>query len=426
MIQNLISKELFSQIKKFFQYGLGNIFAIFIPLIVSKKVLDICGAEQFGKVSIALSVCFILSIFIDFGSFVSPLKKISVNRCNIISLKKIFSVVFYSRIILFFFTLLIGFFLIFFIPFFQGNFKLYLFSYTIFLGQFFSPIWVFQGLEDFKSTAFFTAFSKVFYIILVFFFINYKEDYVYVNFLLGVSNVVVFLLANYFLFYKHKIILIKVSKKEILDYLKEDAHLLINNFSLASMSYAPIIFIGAFVGDFWAGIYKVLDVFITLLRNYLLLFFNSIYPKTCQLLSKSHAIGSKFILKYSIISSTLLFFIICFSVFFKSYFLSYFLKENAGLVSNYFNWIGVSILFASFNTPFLQVLFYYQKKFFYANIYLIVSIISVLLNYFLIKKFQIEGLIISLFITEFLLTFLFMISTEFLIKNISLIRKQRN
>ncbi len=191
---------------------------------------------------------------------------------------------------------------------------------------------------------------------------------------------------------------------------------------MVSILYIPVIFIGLIAGEFWAGIYKVLDIFISLLRNYLSLFFNSIYPKTCLLLYDAHKKGVHFILKYSTISTLFLISIVFLFIFLKEYFLNYFLKENSDLVNNYFNYVAIPIIIASCNTPFIQVLFYYKQKKYYSRVYLLAAIINLITSYFLIMSFQIKGLIFSLIITETFLTISFILSTEFFLKNISVFR----
>lgn len=422
MLGKTISKESYIQLKKFFQYAFGNVFAILIPFLVAKKTIDICGEELFGKVSIALSVCFILSTIIEYGSFVSPLSKVSIYRNDTTKLNAIFSTVLYGRILLFLITIFVLLLLTLFTTYFKENALLYFFSSTIFLGQILSPLYFFQGLEDFKNTALFTALSKLVYVVLILLLLNIKSDYIYINFFLGIANTIVFTIATLFLLWKYKLKLIKIKSNDILLYLKEDAHLLINSFSMVSILYVPVIFIGLIAGEFWAGIYKVLDIFISLLRNYLSLFFNSIYPKTCLLLHDTHKKGVRFILKYSAISTLFLIVIVFLFIFLKEYFLNYFLKENSDLVNKYFNYVAIPIIIASCNTPFIQVLFYYKQKKYYSRVYLLAAIINLIISYFLIKHLQITGLIWSLIITETFLTVSFILSTEFFLKYISVFR----
>ncbi|MCB9202271.1 MAG: oligosaccharide flippase family protein [Flavobacteriales bacterium] len=417
-------RESYNQLKKLLQYGIGHAFSILVPLLVAKTIIDICGEEFLGKQSVALSICFILSIVIDYGSFVNPLKKVSINRNDSLELSEIFSQVLFARIPLLLVTFIVFVLLVFLVPFLCENKVLYFLSFFIVISQFFNPFYFLQGLENFKAVAFFTGMSKLVYALSIFLFLSDPNDYLYVNFIFGITHSLVYIIAILFIIKTYNLKIIFPGFESVKSYLKEDFHLLGNNFSLVSVAHSPIILVGFLLGDFYAGLYKVLDIFLSLFRNYNHLFFHSIFPRTCFLLKESHRKGTRFILKYSLISSIVLLSI--FLVFYlnREFFLSYFVEDNYEIISSLLKFIAIIVFLGSLNIPFQQVLFYYDLKKYYVSIYLLASIITIVFNYIFITFFNFDGVFFGGILTELFILFGFVYSTEFMNKNISLLKNE--
>ena len=190
-----------AQIKKLIQYGIGQGFNVIAPFIVIPYIILKCGEENFGKSAIGLSIAFFIIVFIDFGCDILGVKDISINRDNVDKRNYIISRVVYIKC---FFTILLS--IIFlivinYIDFFYKNKELFYFSFPVFMAQIANPLWIFQGLEKFNLFSYYSILSKSIYIILIFYFLDQKSDYVYINLAFGLS---VFIAGIVFFFVLNK------------------------------------------------------------------------------------------------------------------------------------------------------------------------------------------------------------------------------
>ena len=145
-----------NQIKKLFQYGIGQLFNVAAPFIIIPFIILKCGEENFGKSAIGMSIAFFIIVFVDFGSDVLGVKDISINRDSTQKRNYIISRVVYIKC---FFTVLFGVLYLIIInklAFFQQNKELYYYSIPIFIAQIVNPLWVFQGLEKFNLFSYFS------------------------------------------------------------------------------------------------------------------------------------------------------------------------------------------------------------------------------------------------------------------------------
>ena len=191
MIKNKLTSFFLDKKKtNFFIYGFGQVFNLLSPLVVAPKIISICGEAGFGKVGLAFAFCLFLMLIVDYAFDIKGTKEVSENRNNLQKLQEILNTAIFTKLILFVFTLLISVILIFSFDFFNKERDLFLFALTIVFAQVFNPIWFLQGLENFKLVSILNIFSKTIYVILVFYLVNQINDYVLVNFFLGVSSII--------------------------------------------------------------------------------------------------------------------------------------------------------------------------------------------------------------------------------------------
>ncbi|MBP7653875.1 oligosaccharide flippase family protein [Candidatus Dependentiae bacterium] len=155
------------------QLGLLVIPIVTIPYVVSRV-----GLEKFGLFVFIQSIMGLLAVIINYGFVQTGV----VDIANAKSLRKLnfeYSNIFYSKTILLFFCMLVSAIMFFFIPKFNEESSLYTASLIILVFNCLDSSFVFQGIERMKDYMIFNFAGNFVVIILLFFFIRYQEDYIY-------------------------------------------------------------------------------------------------------------------------------------------------------------------------------------------------------------------------------------------------------
>jgi O-antigen/teichoic acid export membrane protein len=395
--------------KNFLIHGFGQIINLMTPIFIAPYIIATCGIENFGKLGVATSFYLILALFIDFGSSLTGVKEISVNKNNLKHIKKYLDVVYTLKILIFIMLFIV---LILAILFFNQNIdsKLYLFSIIFLLGQVINPLWIYQGTEDFKTSNVIIFISKSLYIALVFIFIKKAEHYVYVIFLLGLTNTITFLFYFIKVYFNNKLALFAVSYKDLKNEFLTTVSILLSNIFISIYTNAPIIIVKYILGDYAAGIYKIGDMFLMVLRNYLSVFFNVSFPKFCVTYAENFGKGINYLKKINTLNIMLLLFSsIALYVFSIIYISSFSLDTNQINTISFCNKFLFIPLLIALNIPFYQILIFENQQKAISKVIISSTIIMLLICYVLTLKFKITGTLISIYISEALTTSLLII-----------------
>ena len=270
-----------AQIKKLIQYGIGQGFNVIAPFIVIPYIILKCGEENFGKSAIGLSIAFFIVVFIDFGCDILGVKDISINRDNVDKRNYIISRVIYIKC---FFTILLS--IVFLIvinqvDFFYKNKELFYFSFPVFMAQIANPLWIFQGLEKFNLFSYFSILSKSIYILLIFYFLDQKSDYVYINLAFGLSVFIAGIVFFFVLNKKYEFVLVPIQLSELYNYMFANKTYVLSQTFIWMQLYSPILLINYFGTSVQVGQFRIVDQIISIFKTYILLSFNFIYPKIC-------------------------------------------------------------------------------------------------------------------------------------------------
>lgn len=389
-------------LQNYFYYGFAQIINIIAPLIVAPHIIRVCGMENWGKVGVALSVFTILAVVIDFGSNVIGVREISTHQTETDYIKTILNKTYNLRILLF---VLILIFLFIVNSFFITLDKLYFFGILFLVAQVINPMWYYQGVQDFKTINRIIFISKIIYIVLVFLTITKTDKYVYFMGAFGIANTIGYLYFFLKIKKEYGLQLFNFHFKDILNTIKSEYPIIVSNLSISFYINMPIIIVKQLLGDHYAGIYKLGEMFLTLMRNYLSVFFNVSFPKFCQELKSSTHKGFRYLYISNSINIIIVLFGIVLSYFLIPIILTYFypefeLSNDADYI---FNFLPVALIVA-LNIPFNQLLMYFDRIKGFALILIFNTIMNVLLCFYLTKKIGANGALLSVYISEFLVT----------------------
>lgn len=397
------------KIKDFFIYGFGQAINLISPFLVLPFLIHNCGQENYGKIGVGFSIALILNSIIDYGSYITGVKEISINRDNKAVLEEKFTSIYLSKLILLLIVLSLAVLIILFIPFFAKDRTTFLLSLFIVVGQFVNPAWFFQGIENFRWISAINVTSKLIYVALVLIFIRTESDFVYANFFMGIGAIIgnsigLLWLINHFSFsFKN------FSLQSAVKILKDEFHFSVSQVFLSLYQFFPIILISYISGNFIAGQFRVIDQIITVFKTYLNMFFYFVYSNICYEISKNYSYGIKAWKQYNgfnfILVATLLFVTFYNSEFILSY--TKIEKSQVALLTPCFQIALLIPLLTAISQPLRQLMFAFDKN----NLYIKITIITTVLNFiflvFLVHTMGLQGAFITIIFVEIIIILLY-------------------
>ncbi len=208
-------------IQNFSYVTLLQFFLVAAPLITYPYLVKVLGMKLYGLVITAQVLSSYASLIIDFGSNSVCAKHVSVFRDSKNKLSEILSSVYIVRSILWLLCLFIYSAIVFIIPAFRDYWLLFLFSFGLTFNELLFPQFFFQGLEKMKYSTLINIGIKLLFIVLVFFFVKSKEDYIYVPILYTIGYTVAGVVSIVTIFYGMQLKLQAPKKSHILFYYKD-------------------------------------------------------------------------------------------------------------------------------------------------------------------------------------------------------------
>ncbi len=249
-----------------------------IPLVTLPYILRIIGLENFGIIAFSYAVSTYLSVLVDYGFTTSATRSIAENRSNILNRRELFTSIFLLRSVATFFSLFILFFLILLVEKIENNYIVFLFSFGIVISNLLSPTWIFQGLERMEFLAIFTLISRIFYIILIFSWIQEEQDYIYVPFINSLSLILSGLLGIIMCFYKFEVTFTKVSFYYLKQTFLNAWHIFLSKLYAISYINLNILVLGFMTDNLTLGIYALAERIVLAIQNLTKPLITGFYP----------------------------------------------------------------------------------------------------------------------------------------------------
>jgi len=228
-----------------------------LPLFLIPYLIQTLGMEGFGIYSFIFAIATYGVKFSDYGFDLSATYHISLNKENQAKVNEIFSSVLIIKLtlaLLFLLLLTLG---IFFID------KLYLYkeilflSYGMLVGNIFLPLWYFQGIEKMRFIMYLNGFLKLLFFLLVILFVHKNDDLNLLMALHSLTSIIVGLLGLYLAIKYFDVKLQKVSKEQIIFYLKDGWYIFTSKIAVEFYSTTSTIIAGFFVSPLILGYYAL-------------------------------------------------------------------------------------------------------------------------------------------------------------------------
>lgn len=273
-------------IKNFFNLIINQGINIFIALLATRVLFSRLGEAQYGLVNLALSVVLLSSITVSYGYHLNGPKRIALFRGDSAKKQTLINEIIVTRIIIAISMAIILFCLTYFFGFFKSYAALLYYSLILLFSQALFPMFYFQGNDKIEWASLVNAFAKGAYLLLIVLFIKTPEDATYVNFLFGVTALVVYIIFWIIIYKKEKIKWVWVSIHNVKKRFIENFQFFISSIAGHVSIHGGLIILAIFVNNNVLGKFALAQKIALLMRMIPVFFTQSILQKATILFEK--------------------------------------------------------------------------------------------------------------------------------------------
>ena len=266
-------------IKNFFNLIINQGINIFIALLTTRVLFSTLGEAQYGLVNLALSVVLLSSITVSYGYHLNGPKRIALFRDESAKKQTLINEIIVTRIIIATGMAIILFCLTYFFGFFKSYAALLYYSLILLFSQALFPMFYFQGNDKIAWASLVNAFAKGAYLLLIVLFIKTPEDATYVNFLFGLSALVVYIVFWIIIYKKEKIKWVWVSIHNIKKRFIENFQFFLSSVAGHVSIHGGLIILANFVNNTILGEFALAQKIALLMRMVPIFFTQAILQK---------------------------------------------------------------------------------------------------------------------------------------------------
>ena len=294
-------------IKNFFNLIINQGINIFIALLATRVLFSTLGEAQFGLVNLALSVVLLSSIAVSYGYHLNGPKRIALFRDQSAKKQSLINEIILTRIIIATGMAIILFCLTYFFGFFKSYAALLYYSLILLFSQALFPMFYFQGNDKIAWASLVNAFAKGAYLLLIILFIKTPEDATYVNFLFGLSALVVYIVFWIIIYKKEKIKWVWGSIYNIKNRFIENFQFFISSIAGHVSIHGGLIILANFVNNTVLGEFALAQKIALLMRMVPIFFTQAILQKASILFKSDKIEFNSYVNRIFIIGLTITF-----------------------------------------------------------------------------------------------------------------------
>ena len=392
-----------------------------LPFLILPYLVTTLSSETFGIFVYSQAVMQIMILFVDFGFNITTTKDVSVHHDNFEKVTELYWSISFIKLIFAIIVFIIAYlFFTYYEPLSSYRTGVILAGISIF-GTVFFPMWLFQGLRMVKSMAIISSIPKFIFLPLIFLFVKTAE---YVNTAILLHTLVQLFIGVFATFYillgTKSVGVIKWSYfklNKLMSFVKESVAIFLSNFAISFYTSGITIILGFFVSTQMVGIYGAIDRIVKVICfGVYAPVSQAAFPTIIRAKSQSmervkSMIRTLFLGMFVLMSMIILLFFI-----FENYFIDNFFPELVNykilLIVSLLSILPISLGGICGQLALIGLGGSTEKKIF-SRIYIVVGVASLILSFFCIKLWAIEGAVYSVVLSE---VFVFILMLYFCIK----------
>ena len=294
-------------VKNFFNLIINQGINIFIALLATRILFSTLGEAQYGLVNLALSVVLLSSITVSYGYHLNGPKRIALIRGEPAKKQILINEIITTRIIIAIGMAIVLFCLTYFFGFFKSYAALLYYSLILLLSQALFPMFYFQGNDKIAWASLVNTFAKGSYLLLIILFIKAPKDAIYVNFLFGLTALIVYFAFWTIIYKKEKIKWVWVGVYNIKKRLIENFQFFISSIAGHVSIHGGLIVLASFVNNTVLGEFALAQKIALLMRMVPVFFTQAILQKATILFEKDNIEFNSYVNRIFIIGLSITF-----------------------------------------------------------------------------------------------------------------------
>ncbi|MGM7552411.1 oligosaccharide flippase family protein [Myroides odoratimimus] len=262
--QKLKNKDARTLLENFISLSALQLVGMVLPLLTLPYVLRVVGYEKYGIIVFAASLIAYFQSLTDFSFRITAVRDVAIFRNSPRKLNIIYSKVLIIKGLFLLISLLIIGFIVFFVPSFYQYKNIYFYTSLLLVGYALFPEWFFQGIEKMRYITYLNIGIKVFFTLCVFIFIKSEEDYWIYPLLQGAGFIGAGLFGQFLLIKKYKLKLIILPKKILVNTIKKNFPLFVNQFVPTLYNNTSTFLLGILGTKSMVGIYQAILIVINI------------------------------------------------------------------------------------------------------------------------------------------------------------------
>ena len=273
--------------KNFFNLIFNQGINILVALLATRILFERLGEAQYGLINLALSVVLLSSISVSYGYHLNGPRRIALLKTDPEKKQILITEIIVTRIILAIGMAIFLFCLNYFFSFFKSYSTLLYYSLILLFSQALFPMFYYQGNDKIAWFSTINVFAKGSYLLSLLLFINTPKDATYVNFLLGFTALIVYIVSWILIYKKEQIKWICVSVHNIKRRFIENFQFFISSIAGHLTIHGGLIILASFVNDIVLGKFALAQKIALLMRMVPVFFTQAILQEATILFKKS-------------------------------------------------------------------------------------------------------------------------------------------
>jgi len=372
-----------------------------LPLVVLPYLIRVIGIEKFGLIAFAQALVQYFMILTDYGFSLSATRTIALIGEHKKKTSALFSSVMTVKIIFAALSLLVLGAILYLVPRFNADWKVYLLSFGTVIGSTLFPVWFFQGKEKMSYIAVVNVISGIIYAICIFLFISGPEDYLKVPLLGSLLSIISGILGLYIAFKRFRLEFILQKYTDIKRELKTGWDIFISILAVNTYTTSRVFAVGLLTNNVLTGYYSLAERIANIIQTFPMdSFTRAVYPRISHVFAKNkqRAIA----IMYRIQDGITLGFVISLPI---AYFIAPWIITLACGVAYKevvfaLRLLLAAVFFVGANNFKVQFLLVCGKQDLYAKIHIAAALTGLPLIFILIHQFSYVGAALATLVTE--------------------------
>ena len=273
--------------KNFFNLIFNQGINILVALSATRILFERLGEAQYGLINLALSIVLLSSISVSYGYHLNGPRRIALLKTDPEKKQILITEIIVTRIILAIGMAIFLFCLNYFFSFFKSYSTLLYYSLILLFSQALFPMFYYQGNDKIAWFSTINVFAKGSYLLSLLLFINTPKDATYVNFLLGFTALIVYIVSWILIYKKEQIKWIWVSVHNIKKRFIENFQFFISSIGGHLTIHGGLIILASFVNDIVLGKFALAQKIALLMRMVPVFFTQAILQEATILFKKN-------------------------------------------------------------------------------------------------------------------------------------------